>query len=186
MARASISFGNTSGAESLLVRWNAPEIAKYLRMGKDEHIGLVKLRGRESVLAAATELFCVVDLVRKESTFDPLEGGIGPVHRPVEKRPAIAGAMKHRGLLEIHVDSGDSFIAEDSVIEPLEVFDSIVWAKGATAVWTGHLDFVYLEGSMRWPQEDYWKDMRKVGRERSAGRPFFQVGNRFALGQRNQ
>lgn len=162
-------WDSTSGNFDEIVRWEAQEIAKHFHLKRGEHVGLVKTLGQETGGSAAAQSLTIRADVNRPSTtqstflnIDPTSGNHG--------RNAIGEMMWLRG------DASDTYLAQDVPFEMIEVFESITFQKVAAATWNFILDYAILEGNMRWPTEDAFKDMFSVEPERSAGGPYFQPG----------
>lgn len=180
MVRKVFNWTSVTGDEDGDVRWDAAVIGKKLAVGPEEHVGLVKLRGFEIALSTGQDFRLSADVAKLADGAD-----YSSEFQPIELVRPSHSALLDRGSLWLHVDDADSFVAEDVVIEPIEVFESMLFQKALTASWIISIDYLILEGPMRWPIEDYMKDIRKVGRQRTAGRPFFQAGDINVLFEQN-
>ena len=171
MARTPIlRWDDTSAPNDTAVTWTAEKIAKEFHLDKDTHVGLVKARGQETGgSAAAQSLTMQADLAqRDEGAVNLSVVSIGP-DAPVD-------GPKRGEMLWLRGDAEDTYLAEDQPTEMIEIFQSLTFFKVSAATWDFLIDYVILEGPMRWRSEDYFKDMFSVNRQVSAGNPYFQPG----------
>lgn len=181
MAREFFDWQDTTGDEDTVVVWDAQRIAKEFHLERDEHIGITILRGIETAVAASADLFLLADIARGNA-----REGVTPFKHIEESPVGTRDRVRtDRGGLWINADSSDTHIPEDRPTEMVEILETLTFSKTTAHIWLFSVDYLVLEGAMRWPSEDFMKDIRKVGRLRTAGRPFFQVGDTRVLFEQN-
>lgn len=183
--RLFLFWDRNTDPQSQFVFWDAQEITKRFGLKNDEHIGLVQGKAfQDTTTSGAVQLFLQAD--RRGVDITKLESGVQGV-LPTPGNIATVGGesnapINHK-VMAWFVEA-DNFSDLDRPAEHIEVFESIMWVKSAANEWQVILDFVFLEGPMRWKHEDYLKDMAKVPRQRTPGMPFYQAGDRYVIGER--
>lgn len=178
------SWTDTSEPNAQFVHWNAEQIIPRFGLKKKEHIAITKIKALQTDVAntGVNELLLLCD--GKGMDVTKLEAGtLTTLERIAPIGSNSSNIANTEKILWCTMD-GDNFADVDQPTEPIEVWESILFVKAATLSFTFLIDFVYMDGDMRWPVENFLDDFKIVARERTAGNPFFQVGNIRVLGER--
>jgi len=174
MPRKIFEWTATSGDEGSVYEMDTEEIARTFSVPLGAHPAIVRISGYETASGAAQNLHAIAD-----PPFAFTDGELAAFD--LFEEFGEAGPLNSNNLLFIRAGASDDFIAADQPVDPVHIWNKLIWVKATAANWIIIVDWIYVEQDLDWNSEmaELYDNIRQISPERSAGGQGFQPTGRF-------